>query len=190
MKFFTADQHWNHKGIITAGMRPFKNVWSMNQHMINCWNEVVGKGDLVYHLGDIAMPNKGDGMEFEDIITKLNGNIFWILGNHDDKNMEAGYHTLFVKVCHLHYIKLDVNKQKVMLCHYPMLTWRASIHGSWMLHGHCHGNLPKLPGFRLDVGVDTNNFYPYSENDVMEAMKTKEIDLIDKKDKGSLFKLC
>lgn len=181
MKFFTADHHFNHKGILHLDTRDFKNVWNMNQHMINMWNDTVGKGDIVYHLGDFAMPNKGDGMEFPEVVDKLNGQIFWILGNHDDKNREIADYKQFIKITHLHYMKI-LDRQKVMLCHYPMLTWRASVHGSWHLHGHCHGNLPPMDGLRLDVGVDTNNFIPYSEHDIANVMAKKIQSLIDCKE--------
>lgn len=163
MKFFSADQHFNHKSIIEACERPFKNVWAMNAYMIDRWNDVVEKGDVVYHLGDFALPNKGDGNDVEDIVKQLNGQIHLIKGNHDDKNLKL-FKGLFIKIVSLEYIKLSTG-QKVMLCHYPMLSWRASHHGSWHLHGHVHGRI----GMRrscLDVGVDATNFIPLSEEEI------------------------
>ena len=134
MKYFTADQHWNHKNIIEGCERPFKNVWAMNAYMIEQWNAVVKEGDLVYHLGDFALPNKGDGMDVREIVDQLHGQIYLIKGNHDDKNIKL-FTDLFMKTVDIAYIKLST-KQKVMLCHYPMLSWRASHHGSWHLHGN------------------------------------------------------
>ena len=181
MKFFTGDNHYNHKGMIEFGLRPYKNTWAMNAHMIELWNKIVPPGGLVYHLGDFFMPNKGDGDDPAKILDRLNGQIIWILGNHDHKNSSLVLrdHKKIAKVCDVEYIRLDGDKQKVMLCHYPMLTWRASMHGSWMLHGHCHGNLPPMDGLRMDVGVDTNNMCPYSEHDIREKMKNKIISKID-----------
>ena len=80
-KFFTSDTHFNHKSIIQSCHREWKNVWAMNACMIERWNEVVKKGDIVYHLGDFALPNKGDGHDIEWIIDKLNGQIILIKGN-------------------------------------------------------------------------------------------------------------
>lgn len=163
MKFFTGDHHFNHKKIIEACERPFKNVWAMNAYMIDRWNDVVKKGDLVYHLGDFALPNKGDGMEVKDIVNTLNGQIHLIKGNHDDKNLKL-FKGLFVKIVDLEYIKLSTG-QKVMLCHYPMASWRASHHGSWHLHGHVHGRMATRRSC-LDVGVDATNFIPISEEEI------------------------
>ena len=161
-------------------LRGFDTVAGMNETMIRKWNEVVSPGDVVYHLGDFAFPNKGDGMEVEEILNKLNGQIFLVLGNHDDKNREIfGTWKHFVKVAHLHYMKFD-SGQKVMLCHYPMLTWRASCHGSWHLHGHSHGNPLPVAGMRLDVGVDPHGFYPLDQYYIADLMKKKKdnIDLV------------
>ena len=170
MKFFTGDQHFNHKTIIEACERPFKNVWAMNAYMIDQWNKVVEKGDVVYHLGDFALPNKGDGMEVKEIVEQLHGQIHLIKGNHDDKNLKL-FKNLFVKIVSLEYIKIDyINKkqrsrQKIMLCHYPMLSWRTSHHGSWHLHGHVHGRMAIRRGC-LDIGVDATNFIPISEEEI------------------------
>jgi len=163
MKFFTADTHFNHQTIIEACGRPHRNVKAMNIDMISRWNKMVREGDLVYHLGDFALPNKGDGHSIDEILEQLNGQIYLIRGNHDDKNMNLykNWTHKFVKITHLAYIKLW-NDKKVMLCHYPMLSWRASNYGTYHLHGHSHGNLPKRR-LALDVGVDAVGFQPIPE---------------------------
>ena len=179
MKLFTADHHFNHK--LLADIREFKNVWAMNNHMVKCWNEVVKPGDIVYHLGDLCFPNKGDGWDVKDILAGLTGQIILILGNHDHKNMGLYKDCKkIVKMVDIEYIKL-YKVRRVMLCHYPMLTWRASLHGSWHLHGHCHGNLPEMDGYRLDVGVDCHNFYPLTEYQVINEMQNRKICKIDEK---------
>ena len=138
----------------------------MNRHMIDGWNEVVKDGDLVYHLGDFALPNKRDGDDVTDILLELKGQIYLIKGNHDDKNMNLfkGWKHKFAKICNLAYIKLQTG-QKVMLCHYPMLSWRASHYGSWHLHGHTHSRSKGRRGC-LDVGVDNNDFKPIPEEQI------------------------
>lgn len=169
MKFFTADTHFNHRSIIEACERPFKNVWAMNAYMVEMWNKVIKKGDVVYHLGDFALPNKGDGDDVKDILDQLNGQMYLIIGNHDDKNIKLfeknwGKEGGIIKITHLAYIKLQTG-QKVMLCHYPMASWRASHHGSWHLHGHVHGRMAVRRSC-LDVGVDATNFIPIAEDEI------------------------
>ena len=63
-------------------------------------------------------------------------------------------------------------RQHIVLCHYAMLVWNKSHHGSWMLHGHSHGTL-KYPFAAkiLDVGVDSHNFYPISLDFVIDTLK-------------------
>jgi calcineurin-like phosphoesterase family protein len=47
--------------------------------------------------------------------------------------------------------------------------------GKVHLTGNCHGNIQNLNKSikRMDVGVDTNNFYPYSYQEIKEIMKSK-----------------
>jgi len=142
--------------------------------MITRHNEIVTNGDVVYHLGDFALPNKGDGHEIDDIIDKLNGTKILILGNHDHRNLRKRHLAKFAKVVELDYIRL-VNgyRYRVMLCHYPMRTWRASCHGSWHIHGHSHGNLSPF-GLSLDAGVDCHNFYPLSEREIVSILSARQ----------------
>lgn len=78
--FVIADTHFNHGNIIKYCNRPFASVEEMNSAMINNWNNVVGKNDLVIHLGDFAFGNKQSARE---IMQKLNGTKMLIMGNHD-----------------------------------------------------------------------------------------------------------
>lgn len=177
MKYFIADTHFNHQSIIENCYRPFKTVKEMNDALIENWNNTVKKGDLVYHLGDFALPNKENGYDIDWIIKQLNGQIHLIRGNHD-RNVRKFEH-MFTKVTDLDYIKGDGvdKKYRIMLSHYPMRTWRSSCWGSWHLHGHSHGQLaPK--GLMLDIGVDNTNFKPMSfENIKVIMLKYKNWDI-------------
>ena len=163
MKWFLADTHFNHQSMLLEDVmnRPFKNIWEMNAFMIDAWNSDVNKGDVVYFLGDFALPPKGDGDDIAQIIDQLQGQIILIRGNHDHNVRKL--ESKFAKVVDLDYIKGDGDdkKYRIMLCHYPMRTWRASVHGSWHLHGHSHGKLEPI-GKMLDVGVDAHKFCPLS----------------------------
>jgi calcineurin-like phosphoesterase family protein len=50
-----------------------------------------------------------------------------------------------------------------------MRTWEKSHYNSWHLFGHSHGKLPSF-GKSFDIGVDTNDFYPYSFDEVKKIM--------------------
>jgi calcineurin-like phosphoesterase family protein len=56
--FYFADPHFYHKNIIGYENRPFKDVYEMNDVIIENWNAVVKKQDKVFLAGDISFGNK------------------------------------------------------------------------------------------------------------------------------------
>ena len=82
--FFISDPHFGHQNIIKYCDRPFKTTDEMNEFIVNRWNCFVKKDDIVFILGDIAFGGAG---LFDQIMPKLNGQKYLILGNHDYKNM-------------------------------------------------------------------------------------------------------
>lgn len=162
--FFTSDHHFGHDRIIEYTGRPFSSVRDMNEAMIARWNIVVREVDTVYHLGDVTFYDE----EFAThIISRLNGEIFFIEGNHDRKWFGK---PVLRNVQYLPPIyELNVHGQLVILSHYPMRVWNRSHHRSWHLFGHTHGTL-EPHGLSFDCGVDTNNFYPYSFQHVKDKM--------------------
>jgi|AntRauTorckE6833_2_1112554.scaffolds.fasta_scaffold00137_10 calcineurin-like phosphoesterase family protein len=83
------------------------------------------------------------------------------------------------------YMEANFNGQLVCFHHYGARVWNKSHKGSWMLHGHSHGNLPDYEinntKFKtMDVGLDTHpQFRPYSMYEIKDIMKTREIIKID-----------
>lgn len=51
----------------------------MNEKLIENWNNVVPKDGIVFHLGDFAF---GGSQLWKEVLSKLNGHIYLILGNH------------------------------------------------------------------------------------------------------------
>lgn len=177
MIFFTADTHFDHKNIIRYCNRPFQSVKEMNESIIDNWNTTIGKNDFVYHLGDFAF---ADAQRQEQIARSLNGSIHLIRGNHDRQIPKC-----FQSVTYLNEIRVEDpdsphGKQVIVLCHYAMRVWNKSHYGAWHLYGHSHGTLENDPNsLSIDVGVDTNNFKPYSYDDVKVAMFQKNFKPID-----------
>ena len=52
--FFTGDTHFSHRNVINYCNRPFETAAEMNEKLIENWNKVVTKSDIVYHVGDVA----------------------------------------------------------------------------------------------------------------------------------------
>lgn len=165
MILFSSDTHFGHAKIIEYCKRPFRDVSHMHEVLIERWNAVVKPADTVYHLGDF-----GFGPAVPLVRRRLNGSIRLILGNHDKIRLEDA--SMFTSIDHLKLI--DVDKQRIVLCHYAMRTWQFQSKGAWQLYGHSHGNLADDPGLlSCDVGVDCWNMFPVSMSQLRERMSHK-----------------
>lgn len=154
--FFKSDEHFYHRKVIEYCKRPFSSVEEMNEEIIKRHNEIVKKNDLCYYLGDFGFTSKTNIIK---LCNRLNGRKIYIYGNHDDKRSIKNS-LCFENIYSYFDFKYDDNF--IVLCHYPIEEWNKKVHGSIHLHGHCHGNLSHKILKRFDVGVDTNNYYPYS----------------------------
>lgn len=186
--WFTSDTHFGHKNILKFCKRPWNTVEEMDEGLIQNWNRVVGKDDLVFDLGDFAFATNG---RWKELLNQLNGHHYLILGNHDvvgwpgDKTME-----LFEGVSHQMIIKID--GRTVYLNHYPYLcfggAWRGPEHAVYQLFGHIHSGpncegadtdrLVNLFPYQYDVGVDNNNYTPVSWEQVKEIIQ-KQVDDVE-----------
>lgn len=168
--WFTSDLHFGHARIIEYSRRPFASAPEMREELVRRWNDRVRPGDRVYILGDFALCRPDDALA---IAQRLMGQKYLVAGNHDEANRAAYERSeAFVWVRDLASIK--VGEQSIEMCHYPMLTWRGSHRGSWMLHGHCHGSLKEdLDACRYDVGVDVfgHGYAPVSFEQIAQVMR-------------------
>lgn len=177
--WFTSDHHFSHRNIIEYCKRPFSSVEEMDELMVYRWNEYVKPNDTVYYLGDFCM---GRTMEdAEKHFKRLNGKVYLVEGNHDAWTTAKAFfpntkESYVQKLEQQHLLKVD--GEKIILSHYPMRSWYNSHYGSWHLYGHVHGALPDY-GLSIDVGVDTNDFYPYSFEQVRDIMKKRYIEQRD-----------
>lgn len=182
MIYFTSDPHYYHKNIIAFCGRKAADVDDMNQQLIDNWNAVITDNDEVYLLGDFAFCGKQRRLE---LIMQLLGKKHLIRGNHDPDPdrwwLEAGFYSVQdykeLRVQDMYQNDDGGNKsyhQHIVLMHFPILSWNGMAHGSWHLHGHCHGNMANK-GLRMDVGVDTNNLKPYSYEDIKNYMALQTV---------------
>ena len=174
--FFTSDTHFYHSNIINFCGRPFKNVEGMNETLIANWNSVVGPDDIIFHLGDFCL---GGSAEWTNILNRLNGKIYLIVGNHDIKTLRQGYYSRFEHIAMQMHI--EVGKQKIYLNHCPFLCYGGAYRDTWQLFGHVHTSkqntgidaprLHMLFPTQYDVGVDNNNFTPVSFEEVKRIIE-------------------
>ncbi len=169
MIYFTSDLHFYHENIIKHANRPFFCVEEMNQALIKKWNQKVHTSDEIYILGDVTLKGATYAVE---ILTRLNGRKYLIKGNHDRfADQETFDKTFFEWIKDYH--ELEYQNQRFILFHYPIEEWNDFFRGSIHLHGHQHNhedynfqNLEK--GLRrFDVGVDANNMFPISIDDII-----------------------
>lgn len=159
-RWITSDLHFGHTNILKFNpeTRKYKDVADMNEQMVLQWNRMVDPGDEVFILGDFAFLPTGDAAK---IAFRLFGKKTLVVGNHDHKLIldkqfcacfSGGVHN-YLEVDH----KLNNDKQKVVMFHYPIAEWNRCHRGSVHFHGHLHGAKSGLEQYRvLDVGMDNH----------------------------------
>lgn len=80
MHFFTADEHFEHRGIIGYCDHPFSSLDEMDREIIRRHNEVVGMQDTVIHVGDFTLRGSRDAADYA---LQLNGRHVFLPGSHD-----------------------------------------------------------------------------------------------------------
>lgn len=177
--WFTSDTHFGHANIIKYCNRPFRDVREMDEEIIRRWNETVPADGVVFHLGDFGY---GGSKEWADILRRLNGRIYLILGNHDLKNIKQGYMAAFAHVTQ--QMTIRVGGQSIYLNHNPFLCYGGSYKDVWQLFGHVHSGpnsntgldhprLQHLFPLQYDVGVDNNDFRPISFAEVKAKIEAQ-----------------
>ncbi len=189
--FFTSDLHYSHKNISQESswdkeqhateLRPW-NAPEMNEYIINEINSKVPEDGLLIHMGDWSFQGVDKAIELHDkIICKT---VIGCYGNHDHNFLtKPELVAMFLYIDHILYLKIE--DQNIICCHYPILSWHQQNKGTWMLHGHCHGNLQDNPNLKLlDVGFDTQlygheRYTLYSFKELQQIMEQKIFKPVD-----------
>lgn len=170
MIFFVADEHYGHGNIIKFCDRPFDNIMDHDETMISNHNEVIGPNDTVIHGGDTSWRSVDRTIE---IIKRLDGKHIMLKGSHDKviEKISRREPNLFEYAGYM-YELVAHNKYHITVCHYCMRTWPRSHYNSWHCFAHSHCKLNPI-GKSHDIGVDCNNFYPISFDQLKDIMDTK-----------------
>ena len=171
--WFTSDTHFGHDNIIRHCKRPWNNSIEMDADLIKIWNKVVHPDDEVWHLGDWSF-HRNDWRNDAEIRAQLNGRIHIIAGNHDNAGFlrKCGFASVHEGIVNQHF-KLGSVHCPMVLAHYPLREWDGFYYGAYHLFGHVHAT---LPGYcrSMDVGVDTNDYIPYSLEQVVNKLNSAE----------------
>lgn len=171
--YFTSDLHLLHPKIVNICNRPI-TVEEHDEWLISRINSKVKKKDTFYILGDVSM---GDKVRTEKLLHKINGNKILIVGNHDNNISNS---TVFGGIKHIKDFTFNSPSYPnlhIVLCHYPMLSWNRKVHGAMHLFGHVHGRLEGV-GLSFDIGVDSNDYYPLSLEEVLDKMTKISLNLM------------
>lgn len=169
--FFTSDLHLDHTNIIKYCHRPFRSKDEMNYILVDNWNKTVSKKDTVYFLGDLAYGRGSRSIDYW--ISKLNGHIIFIRGNHDKGKSKI------VKI-RQRYI-LDYKGYRFLLIHnpyyFPYYPYYVNEEwDGWIIHGHHHNNDIKQYPFinsknkTINVSTDMTYFKPVDIDYILKKL--------------------
>lgn len=135
--YFISDVHFGHKNCLAFDNRPFMDIESHDNVLVNNWNNTVNIDDHIYILGDVSYHNVTKTV---DIINGLNGNKTLIIGNHDRKFLKnKQFRECFIEISN--YKEVDIgNGKKLILCHYPLASFDGQFRHNIHLYGHVHNS--------------------------------------------------
>ena len=183
--FFTSDLHFGHENVIRFDNRPFNTVEEMDEEMIKRWNTKVGKGDIVYVLGDFIW--KAATNEAVSIIRRLNGQIILIKGNHDRFLHNAAAKKALAGIKDYDDICVtleDGTTRRCILSHYFIPFYNGHRYQAIHLHGHSHLTEEAAEEVRIstelnekgydlkiyNVGCMYWNYTPVTLDEILERM--------------------
>jgi len=187
--WYCGDTHFCHRQSFIYEVRGYKSPEEHTWAVINKINEQAAPQDYIFHLGDFGLNYTQN--DFEMIISKINcQNIYYIAGNHNSRISEAYRHEVYlqfnrddIEVYPIRYkniifvgdyVEATIDKQFIIMQHYPIYSWNQMKKGAWQLHGHqhCKGNLET--GKVFDCGWDRDKRM-YSHEEMIEIMSKKQI---------------
>jgi len=161
-----SDTHFGHRNILTfrrddgTPLREAPSIEAHDERLVARWNERVRPEDKVYHLGDVAICNRG---HFHRVLQRLHGRKVLIKGNHDTLALKdyaqhfydlRGYHVL----------------DRLLLAHVPvhaesLARWRGQ------MHGHLHARVVldstgAIDPRYMNVSVEQTDGYPIAFDEV------------------------
>lgn len=98
--YVISDQHFNHKNIIKFTRNDlFESVEAMDEYMISKHNEMIENEDIVLMLGDFSFKKNPEYLT--ELVSKIKGHKFLVLGNHDEIDkpnlyLKAGFEDVFL----------------------------------------------------------------------------------------------
>lgn len=198
MIWVTSDTHFNHLNILKyePQSRPFETIEEMNEEIIKRWNDKIHPDDTVIHCGDFFM---GPLDKIEEILSRLNGKIILVRGNHDSPNRLKLFEENGIEIRDIYY--LSYKGRFFIFCHFPIdseefkMMVRKDNSEVILCYGHIHSNAQSgLVDGTYHVGLDTNNLTPVNLDDIWKLSREeedkKEIPKIEDKECITCSNMC
>jgi calcineurin-like phosphoesterase family protein len=166
--WFTGDHHFFHGGILhpehgSSRAARWSTLDEMNAALLEQWRDTVGPRDVVYSIGDLFF--RVGVAKVMRLLRDLSGyQINLIGGNHDDailrklaRRGELPANVRLIAEPMDAFVSLDfrIDGRQVFMRHFPDEEWPGREQGTFLLHGHSHGNYDNAAA-RLDVGWDVH----------------------------------
>lgn len=155
--FAYSDPHFYSENIIRYCKRPFDSAAQMNKVLITKYNNVVGKRDLCYWLGDVMYGATKE--KVRNILSHMHGQKYLILGNHDRDHgvnwwLDAGFERVFENPIYL-------ARYYIMLSHEPLPEF-GNIPEIINYHGHIHDQDCEFAPHNncINVSVEKTDYAP------------------------------
>lgn len=168
--FFISDTHFGHANIIRFANRPFDNLKQMDEALLSNWNETVGVGDLVYHLGDVYFD------EGHKVFHRVHGTVELIMGNHDKVTDKP----LYTRCNKIHWWKRFVTpnpNHNFLISHAPLhesglQNFNEPDHPYMNVHGHIHNN-ESPSGPYINISVEKTGYKPIHIDELRTLIQQK-----------------
>jgi len=147
--YFTSDLHFGHKRIIEFSGIHGRIGSNSNEHdewIIDSWNSLITKRDIIWILGDIAIGKCENGLKNLSKVGRLYGIKNCVLGNHDELPIQE-YSKYF------HTIKGFTKYKGYWLSHVPIHS--SELRGKKNIHGHIHHNIIEDENY-INVCIEAN----------------------------------
>lgn len=198
--WFTSDLHIGHKhvaqeravefGAPAVACRPDVAVAWYDEHLAWKWDELVGKDDVVWVLGDLCLQGTRVTNNALEWLRGRPGRKHLIAGNHDNihPGIERGFApwaTRYLDVFNTvgTFARKRIAGKNVLMSHFPYqgsgdhtfeeryTQWRLPDMGEWLLHGHTHSAEKRASGPKsIHVGVDAWDLSPVPMSAIEEII--------------------
>ena len=188
MYFFTSDLHIGDNSTIKREFRPFNNDFEFQFFIKNDINNNCNANDYLIIVGDLINYNQNYKKTKQEVIDLYNNfiknlkcKVILIIGNNEDRiikelfnnNLDYYKNTLLRLgySCIANEFYVEFGNYHFYINHYPIYYKKPYVN----LFGHTHRATGLWKPYGLNVGTDINHFRVYSENDILEILKQKEL---------------